>query len=120
MSSQFSSLTDGDHLFLGRINSVPVENSVFTDIYDMINKILISVIVMCVGGIFFVSYKFIRFMELVGLSTPARAIKEMMLFFVYTILFGLVISTTVRLLRKLKKYTREDKWSAKTPILGVA
>ncbi len=75
---------------------------------------------MCVGGIFYVSYKFIRFMEVAGLSDPARAIKEMMLFFVYIILFGLVTSTTVKLLMKLRKYVREDKLSAKTPITGVA
>jgi len=85
----------------------------------LVNKILISVILLCVLGIVYVSYNFIRFMEL-GLPTPARAIKEMMLFFVYIILFGLIISTTVKLMMKLKKHARESKWSAKTPIPGVA
>ncbi len=87
---------------------------------DLINKILILVILSCIGGIFYVSYNFIKFMGLVGIMSPGRLMKEMMLFFVYTTLFGLVISTTVKLLRKLKKYTREDKKSAKTPIPGVA
>jgi len=87
---------------------------------NLVNKILILVILMCVGGIFYVSYNFIKFMGLIGIISPSELIKEMMLFFVYIILFGLVISTTVRLLRKLKKYAREDKWSAKTPIPGVA
>jgi hypothetical protein len=87
---------------------------------DFINKVLISVILMCVIGIFYVSYNFIRFMDLVGILDPARMIKEMMLFFVYITLFGLVISTTIKLLMKLRKYTKEDKWSAETPISGVA
>jgi hypothetical protein len=46
-------------------------------------------------------------MELVGVSNPAKMIKEMMLFFVYITLFGLVISTTVRLLMKVRKYAGE-------------
>jgi hypothetical protein len=75
---------------------------------DAINKILISVILMCVLGIFYVSYNFVRFMESIGILNPVRMIKEMMLFFVYTTLFGLVISTTARLLMKLRKYARED------------
>lgn len=75
---------------------------------------------MCIGGIFYVSYNFIRFMEHTGIFNPAKVIKEMMLFFVYIILFGLVISTTVKLLIKLRKYARGDKKSAMTPISGVA
>jgi hypothetical protein len=63
-----------------------------------------------VGGIFFVSYKFIRFMEQMTAFAPAEAMKEMMLFFVYIILFGLVISTTVKLMMKLRKYAKEDKY----------
>ena len=86
----------------------------------LINKILISVILACIGGIFYVSYNFIKFMELVGIFNPGKVIKEMMYFFVFIILFGLVISTTVKLLIKLRKYAREDKKSAKTPISGVA
>jgi len=87
---------------------------------NLISKILISIILVCIGGIFYVSYNFIGFMGLVGISTPARAIKEMMYFFVFVILFGLIISTTVKLLMKLRKYAREAKQSAKTPISGVA
>jgi hypothetical protein len=41
----------------------------------------------------------------VGIFGPARAIKEMMLFFVYIILFGLVISTTGKLILKLRKHS---------------
>lgn len=85
-----------------------------------VNKILILVILMCVGGIFFVSYNLIKFMGLVDIVGPDKLIKEMMFFFVYIILFGLVISTTVKLLIKLRKHARENKWSAKTPISGVA
>jgi len=59
-------------------------------------------------------------MELIGTFNPGKIIKEMMLFFVYVILFGLVISTTVKLLMKLRKYAREGKQSAETPIPGVA
>jgi len=87
---------------------------------NLINKVLISIILMCFVGILYVSFNFIRIMGHKDMLTPARAIKEMMLFFVYIILFGLVISTTVRLLIKLRKYVREDKKSAKTPIPGVA
>ena len=86
---------------------------------DLISKVLISVIFMCLGGILFVSYNFIRFMGQTGLFNSAKAIKEMMLFFVYFILFGLVISTTVKLLIKLRRYARGDKKSAMTPIFGV-
>ena len=75
---------------------------------------------MCMGGILYVSYNFIRFMEQTGISDPVEYIKEMMIFFVFIILFGMIISTTVRLLKKLRKYAREDKWSAMTPISGVA
>jgi hypothetical protein len=46
-------------------------------------------------------------MKLVGILDPVRMIKEMMFFFVYITLFGLVISTTGRLLMKLRKYARE-------------
>lgn len=74
---------------------------------DLINKILVSVIFICIVGIFYVSYNFIRFMKLVGILDPVRMIKEMMFFFVYITLFGLVISTTGRLLMKLRKYARE-------------
>ena len=59
-------------------------------------------------------------MGFVNIATPAKAIKEMMLFFVYIILFGLVITTTAKLFMKLRKYGQKDKWSAKTPIPGVA
>jgi len=75
---------------------------------------------MCFGGILYVSYNFIRIMGHKDILIPARAIKEMMFFFVYIILFGLVISTSLRVLMKLKKYARGDKKSAKTPIPGVA
>jgi len=87
---------------------------------NLISKILISVILMCFGGILYVSYNFIRFMELIGIISPGKIIKEMMLFFVYIILFGLVISTSITVLRKQRKYAREGKWSAMTPISGVA
>ena len=76
---------------------------------DTISKVLVSVILMCIGGIFYVSYNFIKFMESVSIFSPVRAIKEMMLFFVYLIIFGLVISTSIRLIMKLRKYAREDK-----------
>ena len=89
-------------------------------IMGLINKILISIILMCVGGIFYVSYNFIRFMELVTIIDPDKSIKEMMIFFVYVILFSLIISTSAKLLLKIRKHAREDKWSAKTPIPGVA
>lgn len=75
----------------------------------LVNKVLISVILMCAVGVVYVSYKFIRFMEVFGLSEPAKAIKEMMFFFVYIILFGLIMSVTGKLLMKLRKYTKEDK-----------
>ena len=74
---------------------------------------------MCVGGIFYVSYNFIKYMENVDTIGPAEAIKEMMFFFVFIILFGLVISITTKLLMKLRKYALEDKKSAKTPIPGA-
>jgi hypothetical protein len=74
---------------------------------DTISKILILIILACVGGILYVSYNFIRFMELIGILNPVKMIKEMMLFFVYITLFGLVISTTVRLLMKVRKYAGE-------------
>jgi len=76
---------------------------------NLINKILTSIILICVGGIFYVSYNFIKIMEHADMSNPARAIKEMMLFFVYIILFGLVISTTAKLLIKLRKYSQDEK-----------
>ncbi len=63
---------------------------------------------MCFAGIFYVSYNFIRFMESLAILNPVKMIKEMMLFFVYITLFGLVISTTTRLIMKLRKYVRED------------
>lgn len=62
---------------------------------------------MCIVGIFYVSYNFVRFMEAVGILDPIKMIKEMMLFFVYITLFGLVISTTSRLLIKIRKYDGE-------------
>ena len=71
------------------------------------------------GGILFVSYNFLRFMGHTDTFNPAKTIKEMMLFFVFIILFGLVISTTVKLLIKLRKYAQENKKSAMTPIPGV-
>jgi len=59
-------------------------------------------------------------MELIGIINPGKMIKEMMLFSVYIILFGLIISTSINILKKQGKYARENKWSAKTPIPGVA
>jgi len=87
---------------------------------DAISKILILVILMCAGGIIYVSYNFIRFMGLFGVYSPAKAIKEMMLFFVYITLFGLIISTTARLFMKLRKYAREINGVPGPQFLGAA
>jgi len=62
---------------------------------------------MCIGGVLYVSYNFIRVMEQTDMFTPGKMIKEMMYFIVFIILFGMVISATVKILIKQKKFEKE-------------
>jgi len=46
-------------------------------------------------------------MEQTDMFTPGKMIKEMMYFIVFIILFGMVISATVKILIKQKKFEKE-------------
>ena len=87
---------------------------------NLVSKICVLIILMCTGGILYVSYNFIKLMGPIGIANPGKLIKEMMLFSVYIVLFGLIISTSIKIHIKQSEYAREDKWSAETPIPGVA
>ena len=76
---------------------------------DLITKICAIIILLCVCGLFYVSYKFIKIMGFVGFFEPGKIIKEMIHFFVFIILFGMVISTTAKILIKQREFLKEQK-----------
>ena len=54
-------------------------------------------------------------MELINIFYPGKIIKEMISFFVFTILFGMIISTSAKIMIKQREYEQEEKKSALTP-----
>lgn len=82
---------------------------------NLISKVCAIIVLLCIGGILYVSYKFVKIMEVVDILYPGKIIKEMISFSVFIILFGMIISTTVKIIIKQREYAQEEKKSALTP-----